>query len=418
MNKTLNLKNKTCLVYDFGLFTEQAARLARDFGTVWYYVPWEDAFPKIEKSLIGQDFDGLVRISNFWEYVDKADIIFIPDTHTGGLVEFLKSKGYKVAGPGEAESLELNRVLGRKIQKKLGLPTQDTWVVKGLDNLREFLKTKQNVFVKLNTFRGTIETFRHIDYDSSEPLLDHIAYEAGPEKYILEFVVEKEIEGIEPGTDNIFHTDEILSPTMYGFELKGTGYIGKIVPVNEIPEPLRKVDEGLSKVLKKLNYRFFYSTEVIVTKNKKGYLIDPCIRLAAPVVSALQTEIIENYSEVVWGLATGEKILPKYKAKYGGGVAFESEWAQNHWVKVSFPQEIRQWVKFRMAMKFNNSYYAVPGFTSLCSIVAIGNTPEEVFEQVKERANHLKAYLIEKNLSGIENLKKILKEAHQYGITF
>ncbi|MEM5880960.1 MAG: hypothetical protein QXW01_03970, partial [Candidatus Aenigmatarchaeota archaeon] len=85
---------------------------------------------------------------------------------------------------------------------------------------------------------------------------------------------------------------------------------------------------------------------------------------------------------------------------------------------VSFPQEIRQWVKFRMAMKFGDSYYAVPGFTSLCSLIAIGNTPEEVFEQIKERAEHIKAYLIEKNLSGIENLKKVFEEARQYGIIF
>lgn len=414
----MNLSNKTCLVYDFGLFTEQAARLAKDLGTVWYYVPWEDAFPKIEKSLIGQDFDGLIRISSFWKYVDKADIIFIPDTHTGELVEFLKSKGYNVAGPGKAEILELNRVIGRKVQKKLGLPTQDTIVVKGLDNLKETLKKLEgDWFVKLNTFRGTIETFRHTDYESSELLLDHIAYETGPEKDILEFIVEKEIEGIEPGTDNIFF-DEVLSPTMYGFELKGTGYIGKIVNTHEVPSSLKQIDDKLGEILKRLNYRFFYSTEVIVTKDKGGYLIDPCFRLAAPVVSALQTEIIENYSEVVYGLATGEKVLPQYKAKYGGGVALESEWAQNHWLKINFPSEMRQWIKFRMAAKFGNNYYAVPGFTSLCSIIAIGDTPQEVVEQVKDRVEQVKGYLVEKNTSGLDKILELIQEAKEYGIDF
>jgi hypothetical protein len=416
---TINLSNKTCLVYDFGLFTEQAARLARDFGRVYYFCPWQDAFPKIEKSLIGQDFDGLIRISSFWDYVDEADIIFVPDTHTGDLVEFLKSKGYKVVGPGKAEILELNRILGRKVQKELGLPTQETYVLKGLEKLREFLKnTKEQFFIKLNTFRGTIETFRHIDYESSEPLLDHIAYESGPEQHILEFIAEKALEGIEPGGDHIFSGDSIFYPTMYGFELKGAGYIGKIVDEKNYPEPLKKIDDALSIVLEELNYSFFYSTEVIVTKDKKGYLIDPCIRLAAPVVSALQTELIENYSEVVYGLATGEKIQPRYKAKYGGGVAFESEWAQNHWLKVSFPKELRQWIKLRMAMKFNDAYYAVPGFTSICSVIAIGNSPEEVFEQVKERSEKVKAYLLEKNLSGLEQLKKIIKDAKDYGIDF
>ncbi len=413
------LSNKTCLVWDWGLFTEQAARLARDLAKVYYYVPWESAFPKIENSLIGQDFDGLIRVSDFWKYVDKVDFIFIPDNLTGGLVEFLKAKGYKVAGPGQAEILELNRVFGRKIQKNLGLPTQKTFVLKGLQNLREFLrKSKEQYFVKLNTFRGTIETFRHIDWESSEPLLDHIAYETGPEQHILEFLAEEILDGIESGGDHIFFENEILYPTMYGFELKGAGYIGKIVNENEYPKVLKIIDDKLKVILQKLNYRFFYSTEVIVTKDKKSYLIDPCIRLAAPVVSALQTEIIENYTEVVYGLATGEKVIPKYKAKYGGGVAFESEWAQNHWLKVSFPKELRQWIKFRMASKFGDAYYAVPGFTSICSIIAIGNSPEEVIEQVKERSEYVKAYLLEKNLSGLEKIKEIIKDAKNYGIIF
>ena len=36
---SMDLKNKHCLVYDLGLFTENALRLVRDCASVKYYVP-------------------------------------------------------------------------------------------------------------------------------------------------------------------------------------------------------------------------------------------------------------------------------------------------------------------------------------------------------------------------------------------
>ncbi len=415
---SVNLKQKTALVYDFGLFTEQASRLSRDFGKVWYFVPWQSAFPKTNKALIGENFDGLERVLDFWDYADKADVIVCFDTHTGDLVEFLRSKGYRVFGAGRGEALELERWKARKFQDSIGLPTQYTVRIRGLEKLREYLKTAKNKFIKLNIFRGDIETFRHIDYESSQPLLDHLAYELGPKQEELEFVIENIIEGVEPGIDSIVVDGAYLSPTMYGYELKGAGYLGRVVDYDSLPDPIKKVNDKLSPFFKKLKTRSFFSTELIVDKNGKGFLIDPTVRCAAPTVSAIQTELIENWSEIIWNASEGKATKPIMKYKYAGGVALESEWAKDHWLVVKFPKEMRRWIKFRTAAKFNDVYYAVPGFTSICSLIALGNSPDEIIKTLKERAEEVKAYQIEKNLSGLGEIKLEIEKGRKFGVAF
>lgn len=416
--KDLNLKDKTALVYDYGLFTELAARLARDFKTVYYYVPWQDAFPKSTKSLIGEGFDGLVRIKNFWDYVDKVDLIYVPDTHCGDLVEFLKNHKYPVCGVGAAEELELNRWLGRQKQKQVGLPTQKTIKVKGIKSLRKELENTKDKFVKLNTFRGDVETFKHLDWETSGPIVDDLAFNLGPKQERVEFLIEDQIEGCEPGFDGIVYDGKYMSPTMWGFELKGGAYFGKIGPYKDVPKPLRKVNKGFSKILEQYKTRFFFSTEVLITKQQTPYLIDLTIRHAAPAVSAIQSELIENFSQVIWGLGTGVPIIPRMKYKYAAGVTMESDWADKHWLKVQFPKEMRRWVKFRLATKFDDGYYVVPGFNSLGTIIALGNSVEEVAKLVKDRAGQVKSISIEPSLGAFERLHKEIQDLKQYGIDF
>ena len=96
--KTMNLRSKHALVYDLGLFTENALRLLRDCASVKYFVPWVDAFPEPFKAKIGEGLDGMERVNSFEEHLDGADFIFVPDTLCAGLVEWLKKHDYPVAG--------------------------------------------------------------------------------------------------------------------------------------------------------------------------------------------------------------------------------------------------------------------------------------------------------------------------------
>ena len=401
---------KKVLVYDLGLFTEVALRLLRDCASVEYYVPWPDAFPEMIKAFIGKNFDGLDRIETFWDRVDSADLIYIPDTMCGDITEFLKKHDYPVCGAGAAEKIELDRWYGRNLQKKNGLPVQETHRLVGITELTKFLKENKNYFIKIDKFRGVLESFKHTDWKSSEQEVDNIALKTGPFKGDIVFIVEEILEGQEPGIDGITFDGDLLYPTQGGYEEKGVGIIERTYrDEKELPAALKTINDGIAPEFKKNKTRFFFSMEMKIGKDRAPFLIDPTIRLAAPGTSAIQCEAMQNYSEVIYGLATGQKVNPVIKEKYWAAVAGESSHSEKRWLNVSVPKELRQWVKFRMASKKGNEYYACPGFPSICTVLGSGSTMDEAVNQVKERSKEIKAAGLNFDTAGLD---KIIENAH------
>lgn len=94
----VNLKSKTALIWDNGVFTEIAVTLAKDFGRVLYYVPWTSGMPKSNALMIGEGLEGVERVASPWAYYDDIDIWIFPDVYEGDLQEFLASKGKRVWG--------------------------------------------------------------------------------------------------------------------------------------------------------------------------------------------------------------------------------------------------------------------------------------------------------------------------------
>ena len=415
----MNLSSKKVLVYDLGLFTENALRLARDFAEVKYYVPWKDAFPEPFKARIGEGLDGLERVDCFEEHLDATDLVFIPDTLCAGKVEWLKKHDYPVAGAGASERLELDRWYGRQQQKRAGLPVQETHRLKGVTALRQFIKEHKNYFIKIDTFRGIEESFKHIDEHQTEWTVDRIAYKLGPYKEDVVFICEELLPGVEPGLDAITFDGDLVFPAMCGYEEKGAGIVERVYRTEaELPDACRWIHEGLQPEFRKNKTRFFYSAEFRIGKDRIPYLIDPTIRLAAPGTAAVQTEILENYSEVVYGLATGERVDPAVKYKYAAAAALESAEAKDYWVNISFPKEMRQWLKLRMAVKKGNDYYAVPGFESIATVVGLGNTVAEAVSLVKERAGEVKSKRLAIDTSGLDVIVEHINEGKRYGINF
>jgi predicted RNase H-like HicB family nuclease len=92
--------------------------------------------------------------------------------------------------------------------------------------------------------------------------------------------------------------------------------------------------------------------------------------------------------------------------------------AQKQWTNVSFPKDMRQWVKLRMAAKKGNDYYAVPGFDSICTVIGFGNTIQEAIEIVKERAKLIKGKGMSKPTKELEELSEKIQEGKRRGINF
>jgi len=423
MKKKSYLNDKTCLIYDYGLCLEIARKLAEKFGKVFYYVPWQDAFPTIHKSLIGVGFEdeGVYKINSFWDFVDDVDIICAFDTYCQDVFEYLKLKGYKVFAPGFGEWLENDRIFGRQIQAQADLPTQQSVKIVGVDNLREYLKENPEVYVKLNSFRGLIETFYSKDYQSSEIFLDYISEKLGQTKNMIEFLVEKKIEGVEPGYDGFVVNGQYPNYGIFAYEKKGSGYIASVMKYEEIPEPVRIINDKLSPFFEQNKIKSFFSTEVIVSKDGKGYLIDPTVRSPMPVPTAVQLEIYDNIPEFIYEATINDKLIdlePKYK--YGGGVALDSEWANDNWMEIIIKdKEILPYVKFRRVIKKDGRFFAIPGFSSLCSVIGLGNTIDEVIQQVKDRLELITGFEIQKNITGLLEVKKDIELGKkEYNLNF
>ena len=413
-------KEATCIVIDgCGLHTEMALRFLRDCKTV-YYCLLEEGMDLANK--IGENLDGLTRVGSPWEYIDKVDFIVCTDTGSGELVEYLKSHGYPVAGAGSAEILEIDRMWGRQYQRKMEMPTQETRKITGVTALREYLKGRKDLYVKVdNEYRSISESFKHVDDKASAPRIDKIAYKTGPFQEKVGFVVEECLEGSEPGMDGITFDGELVFPTIAGYERKKKGYCSRVYNTwEEYPEAYKEIHEGLAPEFKKRKTRFFYSTEIIVGKDRRPFLIDPTLRLASPCTFAVQTELIGNYTEVVYGLATGVRVTPKMTAKYGAGIPFESKESADCYVNINFPKEIRQWVKLSTVCKVGSDYYSIPNISGdpLGCVVAIGNTPQEAMDKVMERMKLVKGEGLCYDEGGFEKIPEDINNGKKVGISF
>jgi hypothetical protein len=321
----------------------------------------------------------------------------------------LKAKGYPVFGAGIAEKLETDRPWGRSIQEKVGLPTQPTETIIGITKLKEYLQDKENKFIKINQFRGDIETFKFNNMDTDEIQLDFIAGKTGIYKDSIEFIIEDEVGDIEPGYDGIVVDGKYPDNGLFAYELKGSGYVCRLMDYVNIPEPIRLVNDRLTSFFERNKTRSLFSTEVRVDKNGTGYLIDPTIRAGMPCPTSVELEMYKNFPEIIWNAGQGIITNIESDYKFGCGVALDSEWATEHWLSVILKDlSIRPYVKFRRFMIQDNNYYVLPGFSSVCSIIGLGNTIEDAVAMCEENVSKVKGFELDGDTGG---LSKAIEEA-------
>ena len=393
------VKDKSIIVYDFGMAVPHAQRLAREFGKVGYFSPWTSSFPNSNDSIVGEGFDGVTRLMDFWQEVDKYDMVYVPDTHCGDIVSYLRGKGYKVFGAdSKSTTLELDRYKGRKIQKAVGLPVQRTEHVVGLSKLRKHLGTVKDRYVKLSWFRGAIETFKHDDMESSAPYLDKLAVALGPKQDEAEFIVEESINGTEIGSDTFVVDGKFPNLAMFGWEVKDKYYVGKCVTRDKLPKQLKEVDDKMGVFFKKCSTRSMFSTEVKIYKDGKGYLIDPTVRMPLPP-SYVELELYSNFGEFIYNAAQGKVIDLKPTAIYGVEVIMGSDYSAENILEVKIPKKCEQWVKLANGCRINNKYYILPGSPKdhYLSVVGLGKTVKEAVDNAQSYIDEIDAFQLQKS---------------------
>jgi hypothetical protein len=314
----------------------------------------------------------------------------------------------------------------KDILKALDLPVGKYTHIKGIANLRAFLKANdgQVFYVKCDKVRGTFETFRVDSYKDVEPKLDEVEYNIGAFKHILEFTIEEELpDRVEVGTDCWVITDDngqahYPEHTISGIEIKDVGFASIFKKYADIPEVVTRFNERMKPVFAAYNWRGFMSTEVRIGKDMKPYMIDLCARAPSPP-NELYQEQYSNLADCIWAGANGIVIEPEATAKYGAEIMLHSSWADNGWQPVSFPEELRDRVKLRNATCIDGVCHAIPqacGLPEVGAVIGLGDTLKEALDDAVANAEQVTGYYLEAKMGAIDDIKEQCAKLEELGL--
>ena len=415
----MNLRNKTALVIDQGYFISVALKLAETFSRVYYYVPSEGTFKTNERHMIGSGLPGLIKVDDPDKYVDEVDLIVYTDLGEGGRVAWLRKHGYRVFGCGYGERLERDRKFFNDMIKKQGLPLIPSRKVVGIDALKKDMQSHKDTWIKISDFRGLAETQHNESFEQSEEWYYKIAHKLGAERNTFEFTVQDSVPGIEIGADGFFSQGRMLSPCLQGLEIKDHGYVGKVIDYRSLPAPVLETYDGLAPVMEDLDVRGSIVTEVRITPKGIGYPIDATQRFASPP-GALMTEMWENFAEIIWCVAGDEPVEPIPAARYGAEIILYSGNAPKEWVKISYPESIKQWIKLKNLCLVDDEYVFVPQADGdiIGSAIGIGNTLEEATTEAMANAEQVECAGYRWDETVWDTADEKIAEAKKVGIRF
>lgn len=420
-------RSESIMVVDHGLYVHIAQLLSRYFKDVYYYCPWERSFPSSDLLLVGDGFEGIHRVKDFWEWQPKMDVFVFPDLYFPGLQQLLRDADCKVWGCGGAEVLETERDFCRELMGKWGMPMAQWWRIEGTKELREFLKKKDDVYVK-GLMRGDFETFHHETYDLTEPMLDELEHKLGGKKAAEVFIVEEPIDGndkspvVEVGYDGWFCGDwpEIAA---LGYEIKDCGNIQAFMPYKDIGKPVRYVNTYLERFLKKEGCCGFFSNEIRVRMEAgtpMPYLIDPCCRCGSPA-SEGYAEAYDNWDEIILEGSQGKLVKPELFYDYVCILVMYSDWAKDNWLAVHCPPEFEENLKLHYACKMDGVLYTAPiqpGIAQIGAVVGGGDSLEEAVQNAVAISKEIKGVEVQFRYGAIDDALKEIKKGEGMGIEF
>lgn len=411
----MDLSNKKALVIDQGLFVGLAVRLSRDFAKVGYFIDWTSGFPDGRELVIGEGIPGVERVKYLWDVIDDYDIFIFADVWQGDLQEHLRKLGKRVWGTGHASWIELSRWRIRSQFPELGLDENPTTQVNGTQELRKFLATHENQFIKISAYRGIGETWFAENLQMAEFQIREIEYKLGAMANVIRFICEDAIPGaLEVGYDGYCIDGEFPDSAVVGVEIKDQAYFGEFRKYDQLPKNVREVNAAMAQILSQFQYRQFFSTE-IREKAGKSYLIDTTARHASPA-GEIYCEMFDNLAEIIWQGADGILVNPKIKdgAKYGAQIILTSEWyALSNWQPIQFPEEVRPYLKLYYPCRIEGMDYCVPQVAhmkQLGSVIATGSTPDAAIKLCKERAEQIKGFDLDIEADALDKALEEMKK--------
>lgn len=414
-----NYKSLSVAVIDNGLFTALAETLTRYFGTVYYWSPWVSILPKSNRRMIGTGIPGVQRIDSFWPLLGEIDLFIFADVCFGPLQLHLESLGKRVWGSRMGEELELDRVASKKHMASLGIDIGPYKVIRGFDALRKHLEKNKDQFIKISLTRGDMETFKAPNYRLIEPYLNELEHKLGVLKTQLEFVVEECIpDAVEIGYDGWTIDGQFPQNATAGIEIKDKGFVMHAKPYDDIAPQLHVVNDKLAQTLANYHYRGFLSTEVRVTKDGHGYVIDPTCRAPSPP-SQLYWEMITNWGDIFWEGADGTIVEPEFAAEWGAELMIYSLEADRMWLPIDFPKEIQSQVKLSRYAVLSGRPYVIPQDCELQiigAVVGTGDSLETAVKSCQEAAGQIEGFGVEIKAEALDEAQSELEKLKEFSI--
>lgn len=379
------LEQVNCCFVDHGLYLPLARKLAQTYNRVLYWTPWEKAYPRINDTCIGDGFDDIERIDDFWGVKDEINLFVFPDILHAGLQRELRDQGFPVWGSASGDELELKRMKFLNELGKTDLPMPVMVYVCGVSELRRELRDKKDKYIKLSKHRGTMETWHWRSWPEDRGRLDHLAVKLGPLADLVHFLVCDAIEtDIEVGGDTYCIDGKFPSHMMEGYEWKDKSCLSAFKRSSEIAEPVRRVMEAFGPVLERYAYRNYFSAEVRV-QDDQGYFIDPCCRGPLPMTFS-QMEVYGNLAEIIYAGAQGELVDPRPMAQYACEVALTCKGQPHTWTRVEVPTDLEDAMKIMCCCQAEGACCLPPDdhddLESMVGwLVATGDTPRAALEK-------------------------------------
>jgi hypothetical protein len=411
---------KSVCICDLGLFVSLAEHLSSEFGKTYYWSPWVSRFPQSNQTLLGTGIPGVERLSNIWEKIIDIDLFVFPDVFLGPLQTHLRKLGKRVWGSAMAEELELFRGHSKRALTAAGMKVAPWQGVKGMSNLREYLKDNPNQYVKTDVTRGDMETFKAETYRMIEPRLDELDHHFGARKEHVKFTVEAGIDNAVPnlGYDGYTIDGEWPDKAMIGVEQKDKSYVGIVKDRKDWPKQIAESNAKVSPMLKEYEARTFFTLEMIIDKKGDPFIIDPCARFSSPCGELVQL-MIQNLAEVLWEGAAGNLVQPEMAGKYGVEVLITSDWSEKQWMPVRYPGKVGNQVKLYDYCIIDRTRYVIPqvvAMSEIGAVVAVGNSMKEACASLEEVAEQVSGYRVEIDCRSLDEASAQIKKLADFGI--
>lgn len=411
------------LVYDRSIFFPIAERLAEGCKKVYYTKPSGEAYETVAQGSLGDGHPNIQFISHddWWSVKKEVDVFVFPDCSDWSLQHELEEQGYPVWGSKSAGSLEKMRGQWLSLCERLGLPMPQTEKIQGLTKLEGFCEEHEGEswFVKISRFRGDMETWETKEKHQVKNKLAYLRIRFGPLSEAITFYVQKRIDTkIESGSDsyNIFgkYPDEVI----IGYEKKGESYFAAVRAKKDMPDEVWKCAETIEGLLEENKYANFVSSEVRVT-DTESFWLDPCFRCPSPAGEE-QLRMYKNFPDIVCHGANGELVQPEWTGKFCGEAVISYSGDRDGWKSIVVPEEIKPFVMLYANAYYDGAYHFPPSQDpeAIGCAVGIGDTPQEVLDQLKEIEEVLKDAPVELHIEPMADLFTEIEQAEKQGIEF